>query len=118
MVYATFTMAGTDAKIVVSHFPGDVGGDLANVNRWRQQVGLAPVESSGLAALVSPITAGPKTLSFVDSTGAELRVAAAWTRHGPDTWFFKFTGPDALLTAEKARFTTFLESLRFTQPEK
>jgi hypothetical protein len=45
-------------------------------------------------------------------------LAAGWTRHGPDTWFFKFTGPDALIRAEKDKFTAFLASIRFNQPEK
>ena len=34
-----------------------------------------------------------------------------------ETWFFKFTGPDALVGAEKAKFTAFLESIRFNKPE-
>lgn len=120
MRYATFSITAPDgakAEMAVTHFPGDVGGDLENVNRWRQQVGLAPVDQTGLAPLVSKITAGAKTFSLIDVTGAQSRLAAGWTRHGPDTWFFKLTGPDGLVSAEKAKFTSFLESIRFTQPE-
>jgi hypothetical protein len=120
MRYATFNLAGaggTKAEMVVTHFPGDVGGDLENVNRWRQQVALPPVDQAGLAPLVSKLTAGPATLSMIDATGPQLRVVAGWTRHGADTWFFKLTGADALIGAEKAKFTAFLESLRFTTPE-
>lgn len=118
--YATFTIAGADgakAELAVSHFPGDVGGDLANVNRWRQQAGLEAIEAGALAALVSKVTAGPKTISLVDLTGPQSRLAAGWVRHGADTWFFKLNGPDALVGAEKAKFTAFLESVRFTKPE-
>jgi hypothetical protein len=118
--YATFTIAGTgDAKaeLAVTHFPGDVGGDLANVNRWRQQVALPPIDEAALAPLVTKVTAGPKTLSLIDVTGPQTRCAAGWTRHGAETWFFKFSGPDALIGAEKAKFTAFLESVRFTKPE-
>ena len=120
MRYATFSVVAADGskgELVITHFAGDVGGDLANVNRWREQVALAPVEQAGLAPLVSKLTAGPKTLSLIDVTGSQTRLAAGWTRHGKDTWFFKFTGPEALVGAEKARFTAFLESVRFTQPE-
>lgn len=120
MRYATFNVVAADGgkgELIVSHFPGDVGGDLENVNRWRQQVGAAPVDQAGLAALISKLTAGPKTLSCIDVTGPQTRLAAGWARHGADTWFFKLTGPDALVAAEKARFTAFLESVRFTQPE-
>ena len=103
--------------MAISHFPGDVGGDLANVNRWRQQIGLAAIEAAALPPLVTKLTAGSVTLSLIDATGAENRLLAAWTRHGADTWFFKFTGPEALVGAQKAKFTAFLESVRFTKPE-
>lgn len=120
MRYATFTVAaadGTKGEAVITHFPGDVGGDLQNVNRWLQQVSLPPVASDALAPMISTVTAGPKTLSLIDVTGAQTRLVAGWTRHGADTWFFKLTGPDALVAAEKAKFTAFLESVRFTKPE-
>lgn len=118
--YATIAVVGTDgtkAELVISHFPGDVGGDLANVNRWRQQVALPPIDEAGLASLVSKVTSGPKTISLIDITGPQIRCAAGWARHGANTWFFKFTGPDALIGAEKSEFTAFLESVRFTKPE-
>ena len=120
MRYATITIGGAEgatAELAVTHFPGDVGGDLENVNRWRQQASLEKVDAAGMVPLVTKVTAGPQTISLIDITGPKMRLAAGWTRHGPDTWFFKLTGPDALVGAEKARFTAFLESIRFNQPE-
>jgi hypothetical protein len=75
------------------------------------------VDEAGLAPLITQLTAGPKTISLIDVTGPKTRLTAGWTRHGKDTWFFKLTGPDSLVAAEKSRFTAFLESVRFTQPE-
>ncbi len=121
MRYATFNMAGADGakgELAITHFPGSVGSDLDNVNRWRQQVGLPVVDQAGLTPLVTKLSAGTKTIQLIDVTGAETRLSAGWTSHGTETWFFKFTGPDALVGAEKAKFTAFLESVRFTQPEK
>ena len=118
--YATFMVAGAEgakAELAISHFPGDVGGDLANVNRWRDQIGMEPIDAAALAPLVSKLTAGAKTLSVVDLTGPKTRLTTGWTRHGADTWFFKLSGPDGLVGAEKAKFTAFLESVRFTKPE-
>ncbi|MEI7910799.1 MAG: hypothetical protein WCK77_14270 [Verrucomicrobiota bacterium] len=118
--YATFSVAGADgakAELAISHFPGDVGGDLANVNRWRQQIGLPAIEAAALPPLVTKLSAGTDSFSLIDATGAQARLVAGWTRHGADTWFFKFTGPDALVAAEKAKFTAFLASVRFTKPE-
>ena len=120
MRYATITLGAADgatAELAVSHFPGDVGGDLENVNRWRQQVAMEPVDAAALAAQITKLTAGPQTLSLIDVTGPKQRLIAGWTRHGADTWFFKLTGPDALLGTEKAKFTAFLESIRFNPSE-
>lgn len=120
MRYATFSISGPDGakgELAVTHFPGNVGGDLDNVNRWRTQVSLPPVDQAGMAALISTVQAGPKSISVIDVTGPQSRLAAGWTKHGADTWFFKLTGPDALVGAEKAKFSAFLESVRFTKPE-
>jgi hypothetical protein len=118
--YATIAVSGADGskgELAVTHFPGDVGGDLANVNRWRGQIGLAPIDEAALAPSMTQITAGPKTIKVIDATGPKNRCAAGWVLHGGETWFFKFTGPDALVGAEKAKFTAFLESIRFNKPE-
>src|SRR5690349_3907522 len=47
MRVATFRAGpGDGVEVSVTAFPGDVGGLLANVNRWRGQVGLAPAQES------------------------------------------------------------------------
>ena len=118
--YATLAVTGADGskgEIAITHFPGDVGGDLANVNRWRGQIGLTSIDEAALAPSIMQVTAGPKSIKVIDATGPQNRCAAGWVAHGGETWFFKFTGPDALVGAEKAKFTAFLESIRFTKPE-
>ncbi|MCU0776592.1 MAG: hypothetical protein MUF86_02880 [Akkermansiaceae bacterium] len=118
--YATIAITGADGskgELAVTRFPGDVGGDLANVNRWRGQIGLKPIDGAALAANVTQVTAGPKSIKLIDATGPQNRCAAGWVAHGGETWFFKFTGPDALVGAEKEKFTALLESVRFNKPE-
>src|SRR4051812_22881438 len=34
---------GETADLSITAFPGDVGGDLANINRWRGQIQLPPI---------------------------------------------------------------------------
>lgn len=117
---ATFVITradGAGGEIAISHFPGDVGGDLENVNRWLGQLGLSSIDQAGLEKQVSSVKAGPKTFSFVDLKGEKSRMATGWTRHGGDTWFFKLTGPDDLVEGELPAFNAFLQSIRFTQPE-
>ncbi|MCU0782305.1 MAG: hypothetical protein MUF04_14565 [Akkermansiaceae bacterium] len=118
--YASFTRAGPDgtAQIAITHFPGDVGGPVANINRWRTQVGAeGEVTEADLPGLVKEIEAGPVKLSMVDCQGPENRLVAAWIRQGEDTWFFRLSGPTAAVEAEMARFTAFLRTIRFTSPE-
>jgi hypothetical protein len=112
MRYASFAAEknGEKADISVVTFPGDGGSDADNINRWRQQVGLGPVDS--VDALIVPQHAGALHFSTVDMTGSTARVLAGWTRHDGRTWFFKLTGPPALVEQEKPKFAAFLRSVR------
>jgi hypothetical protein len=115
MRYASFAVEknGEKADISVVTFPGEGGSDLDNVNRWRQQIGLAPVDANGLKSMVAHQDAGGVHFDTVDMSGSNARVLAAWTRHGGAAWFFKMTGPPALVEQEKSNFGAFLQSIRF-----
>lgn len=114
--HSTIHVPGDDpAELAVSFFPGDVGGDVANVNRWLGQIGLKPLTEEGVLPLIVEVEAGPKTFSLVDLKGPQKRMLAAWTRHGEHTWFFKWTGSDAALDAGLMK--TFISSVRFNSPE-
>ena len=113
MRYASFAALADDgAKIDISvaTFPGDGGDDRENVNRWRQQIGLPPIEGEpSITALRSRDT----TFSAIDIAGANARTVAAWTRRDGRAWFFKLTGPNAAVEKEKSNFVKFVQSVRF-----
>jgi hypothetical protein len=115
MRYASFTSEtnGEKADISVVTFAGDGGSDADNVNRWRQQIGLPPAEASALNSMIVPVRVGEISFSTVDMGGATASVLAGWTRHDGRTWFFKLTGPKALVEQEKPKFVKFLQSVRF-----
>jgi hypothetical protein len=115
MRYASFTAEknGEKADISVVTFPGDGGGDVENVNRWRQQIGLPAVGAELLQSMITPVHAGDIHLDTIDMAGASARVLAAWTRHNGRAWFFKLTGPANIVEEEKPRFAAFLQSIRF-----
>ncbi len=50
MRVASFELPKTagKAEVTVVALPGDVGGELANVNRWRGQLALPPIEQEDL----------------------------------------------------------------------
>jgi hypothetical protein len=109
---------GPGAELAVTAFPGDVGGNLANVNRWRQQLGLPPISASQLSSALRHIDVGPLHVDVVELVGSATppsvpqRVLGAIVPHAGSTWFFKLTGPDALVARERETFLRFLQSLR------
>jgi hypothetical protein len=114
MRVATFEV-GPGGEVVVSKLAGDGGGDLANVNRWRGQVGLESIDEDRLASEVNRIDSGAGTMSCVDCAGEKERMLVAWLRRGGSTWFFKLSGPPALVEGERERFEGFLGSVTFPE---
>ena len=61
MRYASFSAPADDGgkiDISVVTFPGDGGSDADNINRWRGQMGLAPVDASAVTSQVAPLKTG------------------------------------------------------------
>lgn len=109
---------GFDADISVVRLAGDGGGPLANVNLWRQQLGLDPVEDEK-AALDQQSLGGRSYLIF-DATGtappegrdAPGRIIAALTRSGDALWVVRMRGHATHVGAEKPRFLELLAGLK------
>lgn len=117
MRLASFEVPGANgakpADLSVVQLPGEAGGELANVNRWRGQVGLGPIDEKGLEKSASRVKSLAGTLLVVECAGPKGRMHAAILSANGNTWFFKLTGDDATLAAERQRFLGFLKSLRF-----
>jgi hypothetical protein len=117
MRYATLkpSVSGRiEASVVV--LPGPAGGELANVNRWRGQIGLEPVDESALGASRKTFNTKAGTVSVFDfqSEGQnKSRVIAGLTVSQGNTWFVKMTGDADPVAAARADFIHLLESLRF-----
>ena len=56
-------------EVSVVRLPGDAGGILANVNRWRGQLGLDPIAEAGLAAQSTVLTISEVKVTLVDFEG-------------------------------------------------
>ena len=112
---------GMKADISVTGFPGDTGGDLANVNRWRGQVNLPPVDEPALDSAQQKIEVNGAPASLFDlnekTDGGGHEILAAILHREDKTWFFKMTGDAALVKAQKSAFSDFLKSVRFA-PDK
>ncbi len=117
MRYATLT-APVAGKLDVSvvHLPGPAGGELANVNRWRNQLGLPPLVEADLAAARKTVKAAAGDLAVYDftSAGAEkTRTIAGLASIQGETWFLKMTGDAGAVASARTAFLDLLGSVRF-----
>lgn len=112
MQVAKFAVPARDsakAEVFVSVFPSDTGGALANVNRWRRQLGLEPVDEAGLKALVTPLDAAPGAILVDLKNDAKAMLGAIVPREGR-WWFYKLMGDTPAVTAEREAFVRFVQT--------
>ena len=119
---AKFTISGADnaqAAVNVSMSAGDGGGLLANVNRWRGQLGLAPFTDADLAKQVQPLelSSGKATLTEMTGTdprtGQKASVVAAIVPQAQQTWFYKLMGNAQVVEQQKEAFTKFVQTAKY-----
>lgn len=110
---ANFRIAndGGRAELTVLAFPGDVGGDLANVNRWRQQIGLSAITESQLANATERIEADGRDSLFVLMHGQRESVVGAFVPTDTHTWFFKMQGAKGAVSIEEQAFRDFMGTI-------
>jgi len=107
---------GASCELAVTRFPGDVGGELANVNRWRAQMGLDRTDSTASEdAQAVSVGEFAGTLYRFASPGDDpgrSGMLVALLEQGGSTWFFKMVGPTDALDRHRERFVAFLGSVR------
>jgi hypothetical protein len=106
---------GEEADISVIPLSGEAGGLLSNVNRWRGQISLAPLSEDQVTTNVKTIAPGGRTMKAVDFSNQGREVVAAIYERAAQTWFFKMTGTEKAVGAQKEAFKKFLGSLRFDE---
>jgi hypothetical protein len=113
------TEDGRTAEVTVIPFPGDVGGLLENISRWRGQVHLPPINEAEMTRAAQPIQVGGEAGNYVDVTAPESdgasrqRLLGVLAKHDDQTWAFKMIGPVDLVSKHKTEFESFVKSIRF-----
>ena len=113
MQVAKFSVPGQGekkAEVFVSVFPGDTGGTLANVNRWRRQLGLPEMQEGDLGSVVSALGSGNPQAKLVDLTNNNRRLIGAIVPRGGSYWFYKMLGDTEAVTPQKDAFMQFAQS--------
>ena len=106
------------AEVNVSSLAGDGGGLPSNVNRWRQQLGVAPASEGELAKLPGIDVPGGKA-TLVDITGTNPRtgkpgrLVGLILPLGGQTWFYKLMGDAATVAAQKDALITLVKSAKY-----
>jgi hypothetical protein len=114
--FATIRTPGPQAlEVSVTRLSGEAGGLLANINRWRREVGLEPIQPDELSEHYTSFTAGGVTGALVDVTGtgeAPVRSLVVRLASSMETWFFKMMGPAAEIEKHREAFIGFVDSVR------
>jgi hypothetical protein len=102
---------GKKAEVTITSFPGDVGGALANVNRWRHEVGLDDITENAMTSEKAMVDSNEGKL--YDIAGASQRTVVAMIPRDGASWFFKMRGDSDVVAGAKPAFLQFLSSVHF-----
>lgn len=94
--YIAPTPAGP-IEVAITRFPGRVGGELANINRWRGQMGLASIGEDELESTIGRF-ASPGYEGYqarIESSAGVMLAAGVYDAAIDQTWFVRATAPDA-----------------------
>ena len=128
MRFATLSAGERDDQIevAISQLGGSGGGNRANIDRWRNQIGLGPATDAELReqiTLIENTTAqglmvdlvGPAPEDGGEDGGAPaLRMLAAIFPAPTKTWFIKTTGPAPVMAKHRDDFEALCRSVRFS----
>ena len=109
------------ADFSITSFPGDAGGITANVNRWRQQIGLRPWSDSEVNSKRETLEVGGldfvlfdlKPQTDADKERVKERILAGIFKHDGKSWFYKLRGDVFLVETQRSKFRQLVQSSRF-----
>ena len=113
MRLANFHAGNPSVECYVTILGGDGGGMLANVNRWRDQLALAPIGDAELDAL-QRVRILDEDAVLVDLDSGDGRgLLGTVSVHRGSAVFVKMVGPSELIAQERERFLSLCASIAF-----
>lgn len=101
------------ARITVTKMP-PAAGLLVQINRWRGQIGLDPLNDMDASPDVEIMKMGDVDATFVDFDGLNGKsIVGAVAQVSGSMWFFKMIGPTDTVDSETERMRKFCASVRF-----
>jgi hypothetical protein len=112
--FTFFAGSGESLECYVTTLAGDAGGALANVNRWRGQLGLTSVTDADIAAMPTIDMLGRKAV-LVECDGTAASLIGASCNDSKGSVFVKMSGPRELVKAQRGAFLAICSSLAGTR---
>jgi hypothetical protein len=118
MLFAAYQVSeNPPVKMTVSQVTSMGSGSatvMANVNRWRGQLGLSAASQADITKDVKPIQLEGREALLIDLAGnGGQRMLASMIPDNDQVWVFKMTGPTETLAAEKDTFEAVVKSAKF-----
>lgn len=99
------------AELAISRLGGQFGDWRDNVNRWRGQIGLPPLDDvSSLQPQIVSTPIGDAQVVFIE--GEDNATLVALIKREEGTWFFRLTGKKNVVAENQPQFERFLKSLK------
>ena len=115
MRLATFRTGDGSPEVSLSVFPADTGGLLANINRWRNQLKLPPIEEAQLPQAVQASVDHGVRVALTHITGGENgqeMLGAIIVPGDGKTWFVKATSAAGPIAKLEPAFDAFAHSFK------
>lgn len=107
------TLKAGDAEVVASRLNSQGWGNLIdNINRWRGQIGLEPVDDPAKQPATTEDLNGAKWTTY-DLAGPQKRMIVKYVTVGDSVLFFRLTGAPQAVETQKAAFDEFVKSIKF-----
>jgi hypothetical protein len=122
MLLAKYVIQGSGeakAEVNVSMLSGTGGGALANVTRWRGQLGLPPMSEEDFSKQAQTVDVADTKATLVDMTGSDMktgkpaRLVGIIAPQAAETWFYKLMGDPQIVEQQKDVFTKFVQTTKF-----
>jgi len=104
---------GGSAEVSVIRLPANAGDLQSNITRWGRQVGISQENLSKDQPPVQQLEVGGSKATYVVLRGPERSTCVAIVRQGEGTWFFKLSGKNSLVEANRTAFEGFLQTVKF-----
>jgi hypothetical protein len=107
------------AEVNVSNSAGDGGGLAANVNRWRQQIGLDPLSPDEIVKSSKTMEVTKGIASVVEMRGTDQRtgnpasVIGVIVMQDGRAWFYKLAGDERVVESQREAFLKFAQGVRY-----